>query len=117
MKKTIITAAVMAFLIGGFCTTVSAMETKSSARTEIVAGDDWDKVLNEYEKYVDQYIKTYKKAMKGDMSAMSEYVKLAEKAQELSEKIDKAKGEMSDAQMKRYLKITKKMNDALLEKN
>jgi hypothetical protein len=24
---------------------------------------------------------------------------------------------MSDAQMKRYLKITKKMNDALLEKN
>ena len=92
MKKTIITAAVMAFLMGGFCTTVSAMETKSSARTEIVAGDDWDKVLNEYEKYVDQYIKTYKKAMKGDMSAMSEYVKLAEKAQELSEKIDKAKG-------------------------
>ena len=117
MKKIMMSAAVMAFLMGGICTTVSAMETKASARTEIVAGDDWDKVLNEYEKYVDQYIKTYKKAMKGDMSAMSEYVKLAEKAQELSEKIDKAKGEMSDAQMKRYLKITKKMNDALLEKN
>ena len=115
MKKTIITAAVIAFLIGGFCNTVSAMETKTSARMEIVAGDDWDKVLNEYENYVDQYIKTYKKAMKGDMSALSEYVKLAEKAQELSEKIDKAKGEMTDAQMKRYLKITKKMNDALLE--
>lgn len=93
----------------------AAMEATTSVRTEIVAGNDWDKVLDEYEKYVDQYIKTYKKAMKGDMSAMSDYVKLAEKAQELSDKLDKAKGEMTDAQMKRYLKITKKMSDALLE--
>ena len=111
------TAAVMAFLMGGFCFTASANVVPAKDATEIFAGDKWDKLLDEYEKYVDQYIKTYKKAMKGDMSAMSEYVKLAEKAQELSEKIDKAKGEMSDAQMKRYLKITKKMNDALLEKN
>ena len=110
------TAAVMAFLMGGFCTTALSMETPTIAKTEIVTGDDWDKVLNEYEKYVDQYIKTYKKAMKGDMSAMGDYVKLAEKAQELSDKLDKAKGEMTDAQMKRYLKITKKLNDALLEK-
>ena len=102
--------------MGSFCTIVSAMETKASARMEIVAGDDWDKVLNEYEKYVDQYIKTYKKAMNGDMSAMSEYVKLAEQAQKLSDKIEKAKGELTDAQMKRYLKTTKKLNDALLEK-
>lgn len=109
------TAAVMAFLMGGFCTTSSAMETQTTARTEIVAGDNWDKLLNEYEKYVDQYIKTYKKAMKGDMSAMSEYVKLAEKAQKLADKLDKAKGEMTDAQMKRYLKITNKMTEALLE--
>lgn len=109
------TAAVMAFLMGGFCTTTSAMEPQTTAKTEIVAGDNWDKLLNEYEKYVDQYIKTYKKAMKGDMLAMSEYVKLAEKAQKLADKLDKAKGEMTDAQMKRYLKITNKMTEALLE--
>ena len=78
----------MAFLMGGFCTTALSMETPTIAKTEIVAGDDWDKVLNEYEKYVDQYIKTYKKAMKGDMSAMGDYVKLAEKAQELSDKLE-----------------------------
>lgn len=34
---------------------------------------DWDKLLDEYEQYVDQYVKTYKKAMNGDMSAMAEY--------------------------------------------
>lgn len=102
--------------MGSFCTMVSAMETTASVRTEIVAGDDLDKLLDEYEKYVDQYIQTYKKAMNGDMSAMSEYVKLAEQAQKLSDKIEKAKGELTDAQMKRYLKITKKMTDALSEK-
>lgn len=107
------TAAVMAFLLGSFCTTTSAKEVSVSVRTEIVAGDDWDKLLNEYEKYVDQYIKTYKKAMNGDTSAMSEYVKLAQKAQELSNKLEKAKGKMTDTQAKRYLKITEKMANAL----
>ena len=52
MKKTILTVAVVAFLMGGFCNTVSAMETNRMAKSEIVAGNDWDKVLDEYEKYV-----------------------------------------------------------------
>ena len=85
MKKTLLTVAMVAFLIGGVCPTASAMENNKTAKSEIIAGDDWDKILNEYEKYVDQYIKTYKKAMSGDMSALSEYVELAEKAQKLAE--------------------------------
>lgn len=115
MKKTIMTVAMLAFLMGGVCTTVSAMETNNTTRSEIVAGDDWDKILNEYEKYVDQYIKTYKKAMNGDMTAMSEYVKLAEKAQKLADKLEKAEDEMTTAQLKRYAKITEKMQKALLD--
>ncbi len=110
------TAAVMAFLMGSFCATVSAMETTRTAKLEIVAGDDWDKLLNEYEKYVDQYIKTYKKAMNGDMSAMTEYVKLAEKAQKLADKLEKAEDELTTAQLKRLAKINEKMSKALLEK-
>ena len=113
MKKIMMTAAVMAFLMGGFCTTTSAMEPQTTAKTEIVAGDNWDKLLNEYEKYVDQYIKTYKKAMSGDMTAMSEYVELAEKAQKLANKLEKAEDEMTNAQLKRYAKITEKMTKAL----
>ena len=109
------TAAVMAFLMGGFCTTASALEANNTVKTEIVAGDNWDKILDEYEKYVDQYIKTYKKAMNGDMSAMSEYVKLAEKAQKLADKLENAEDGMTTAQLKRYAKITEKMSKALLD--
>ena len=107
------TVAMLAFLMGGVCTTVSAMETNQTAKSEIVAGDDWDKILNEYEKYVDQYIKTYKKAMNGDTSAMTENLKIAEKAQKLAEKLENAEDEMTTAQLKRYAKITEKMTKAL----
>ncbi len=48
MKKTLLTVAMVAFLMGSFCTTATAMESTSKAKTEIVAGDDWDKLLKEY---------------------------------------------------------------------
>ena len=115
MKKTIMTVAMLAFLMDGVFTTVSAMETNQTAKSEIVAGDDWDKILNEYEKYVDQYIKTYKKAMSGDMTAMTEYVKLAEKAQKLAAKLENAEDELTTAQLKRLAKINEKMQKALLD--
>ena len=83
--------------------------TNSSSKNE------WDQVLDEYEKYVDQYIKFYKKAMNGDMSAMSEYVNLLEKAEKISDQLKDAQGDMTNAQMKRYLSITQKMSNALLD--
>lgn len=78
-------------------------------------GKDWDKFLDEYEQYVDSYIRLMKKATSGDLSAMTEYVTMLEKAQELSEEIDNDKDEMTPTQMKRYLRITQKMTDAALE--
>lgn len=109
------TAAVVAFLMGGFGNVASAKEATNTVSTEIVTGDNWDKVLDEYEKYVDQYIKTYKKAMSGDMTAMSDYLKLAEKAQKLADKLENAEDEMTPAQLKRYAKITEKLTKALSE--
>lgn len=99
--------------MGGFCFGMSAGVVPTQNATEIFAGDDIDKLLDEYEKYVDQYIKVYKKAQKGDSSAMTEYVKLAEKAQKLADKLENAEDEMSVAQMKRYTKITEKMMKAI----
>ena len=99
--------------MGGFCFTTSAGVVPTQNATEIFAGDNIDKLLDEYEKYVDQYIKVYKKAQNGDLSALTEYVKLAEKAQKLSDKLEKAEDEMSVAQMKRYAKITEKMLKAI----
>lgn len=75
--------------------------------------NDWDSVLDEYEKYVDNYVATYKKAMNGDMNALSEYVSLAEQAEKLSNKLSKGQGSMTTAQMNRYTKITTKMANAM----
>ena len=76
---------------------------------------DWDALLNSYEQYVDKYISYMKKAAKGDMSALSEYPALMEKAQEFSEKMKNAQGDMSASQWARYMKITNKMTTAAQE--
>ena len=73
---------------------------------------DWDALLNSYEQYVDKYISYMKKAAKGDMSALSEYPALMEKAQDLSNKMSGAQGDTSAAQWARYMKITNKMAQA-----
>lgn len=76
---------------------------------------DWDALLNSYEQYVDKYISYLKKAAKGDMSALAEYPALMEKAQEFSEKMENAQGDMSASQWARYMKITNKMTTAAQE--
>lgn len=81
--------------------------TSSSSGTE-----DWDALLNSYEQYVDKYISLAKKAAKGDMSALTEYGSLMEKAQEFSNKMQNAQGQMSASQWSRYMKITQKMAQA-----
>lgn len=75
---------------------------------------DWDKLLDDYENYVDQYIKFLKKANSGDMTAMTEYVSFLEKAEKLEEELDKAKNDLSVAQSQRLVKISKKMTDAAM---
>ena len=70
---------------------------------------DWDALLNSYEQYVDKYISYMNKAAKGDMSALSEYPALLEKAQEFSNQMVGAQGEMSSSQWSRYLNITTKI--------
>lgn len=84
-----------------------------------ISGDtdtpDWNELLDSYEQYVDQYISYAKKAAKGDMDALAEYPSLMQKAQEFSEKMEGAQGNMSESQWARYMKITNKMTKALQE--
>lgn len=77
--------------------------------------EDWDELLESYEEYVDKYISYLKKASKGDMDALSEYPALMEKAQELSEKIQKTQSDMPATQWARYNKISMKMLKAAQE--
>lgn len=74
------------------------------------SGENWDAVLDSYEKYVNKYVSLMKKANAGDMSAMSEYPSMLQEAQELSEKLSNAQGELSSAQWARYMRITAKMS-------
>jgi hypothetical protein len=94
-----------------------AVESAESPESDIESADvqesagseDWDALLRSYEQYVDKYIAYMKKAAKGDMSALSEYPALLEKAQDLDEKLKNAEGEMSASQWKKYGKISMKM--------
>ena len=87
-------------------------ESISSSST---GSEDWDSMLDSYEQYVNKYIALLKKASNGDMTAMAEYAGLMQKAQELSDKISGAQGDMSASQWARYMKITTKMTTAAQE--
>lgn len=87
--------------------------TDDTASTESDS-EDWDKALDEYEAYVDSYIKLLKKAQAGDMSAMTEYPTCLEKAEAFGKKFDNAKGSMSTKQIKRYTDITMKITTAAM---
>lgn len=75
----------------------------------------WDDVLDEYEKYVDNYIRLYKSAMAGNISALSEYADMMEQAETYADKLENAQGNMTQAQISRYLRITEKMSNALID--
>jgi len=74
--------------------------------------EDWNAVLDAYEKYVDQYIRMMERVNKGDDTAIAEYPGLLAKAEELQKKLENAKGEMTSTQIARLNKIQQKMLDA-----
>lgn len=76
------------------------------------SSENWDAVLDSYEKYIDQYIKLLKKAQNGDMSAMTEYVEMMEKATDLAEKMENADDDLSASQMSRFVKLQTKLANA-----
>ena len=80
-------------------------KTKSSTNTS----NEWDTILKDYEKFIDQYIVLYKKAAKGDMSAMSEYPGIMNKANNLGNKLANAKGNLTSSQLSKYTKLQEKL--------
>lgn len=86
---------------------------KDNSSPSSATNTNWDSVLDEYEKFVDNYITLYKKATAGDMSAITEYANCLESAEKLQEKLDNAQSSLTSAQLSRYTRITNKMLDAL----
>ena len=66
-------------------TQTSSSSTTSSETTTSTTTKDWDSVLDEYEAFVDDYIKALNKATNGDISVYTEMESLMEKAEKCLE--------------------------------
>lgn len=86
--------------------------SSSSSNKSASNDEDWDKVLKSYESYIDQYIKLMKKVKNGDMSVMTEYAEMMEKATDLSEKMSNAGNDLSASQMSKFMKLQTKLANA-----
>src|SRR5690606_31855293 len=62
--------------------------SNTTAYTSSTRSADWDKLLVDYEAYIDQYIKLFKKAQNGDNTALVEYPGLLEKAERLQHSLE-----------------------------
>lgn len=98
-------------LIDAIEESISTLSTTSSSS----GSKDVDKLLDDYESFVNHYIEFYKKAQKGDIAAIAEYAAALEKAEKLDKELEKAKGDFTVAQMQRLLKIQQKMAGAALD--
>lgn len=89
--------------------------TVEATETETSGSEDYDKMLDDYDEYVTEYVSFYKKAMKGDQSALAEYPAMMEKAAKLQESMQQAQGnnQLSVKQITRMSKIQTKMLQAM----
>lgn len=90
-------------------------ETKSNIETVSSSDSNIDKMLDDYEEYVDKYIVYAKKIQAGDTSMMKEYTEIMGKAIDYGESMEKIKEdeEITPAQMKRMMEIQTKMAGAI----
>lgn len=94
----------------------SAVAESTLENTETSTGSqDYDKMLDEYDEYVVEYVKFYKKAMKGDSDALAEYPALMEKATEFQKSMEEAQSndQLSIEQITRMSEIQTKMLQAM----
>ena len=84
-------------------------ESVSDASPATKSPDEWDAALDEYEKYVDSYLKFYKKAMAGDANAMTEYADYLQRTQKLTEKFSAVEKELTPKQYSRFMELQTKM--------
>lgn len=74
-----------------------------------------DEMLNSYERYINEYIKLLKKYSNGDMSVLTQYMEMLEKAQDFAEKLSDVDGQLSASQTKRLLDLNNKFSKAIID--
>jgi len=92
--------------------TSSTSSDENVTSTKKVGSENWNSILDSYEKYINQYIALLKKANAGDASALTEYATMMEKATEFADKLENASDDLSAAQSARFLKLQTKLTNA-----
>ncbi|MCM1031133.1 MAG: hypothetical protein NC410_06830 [Oscillibacter sp.] len=85
-----------------------------SGKSKSTSSNNWDKILTEYESFVNSYVKLIKKAQNGDVSALTESAEILEKANSLSEKLSNAEDDMSASQAAKFVKLQNKIATAAM---
>ena len=85
----------------------------SSSVSASSGSNDWDAVLDEYESYVNKMTKYVTRMANGDPTAGLEYASAQADALAMYEKMEKAKSDMTAAQVRRMNSILAKYNKAL----
>jgi len=93
----------------------SSSDEKSSEETASAGNQDWDKLLKDYEVYTDKYIALMQKVKNKDMSAMSDYQDMLDKAEKLGKDLDKAQSKLSPDQLNKMMQIQTKLSNAAME--
>lgn len=100
------------------CLKINSAENKSSIEenycSQIPFHTKWDKCLDDYENYTLEYIKQYKKSLKGNLISLSKYPYMKAKSEALCERLTAAQNKtlLSEEQLKRISKIQMKLVNA-----
>lgn len=96
--------------------TTSEQEKEEETASEKVDTAKFDKMLDEYEAYVTKYIDFAKRAKAGDMSIMTEYTSLMEKAEDFNKAMKEVENsnQVTPEQLERMLKIQTKFSKEAL---
>jgi len=103
----LLSAAVLLIFCG--CNGCSKSASEESKKEAVIYISPEDKLLNDYEKYVDDMIAEYLKIDSGDIDAYNNIAPLSEIGTEVRSKISFA--EFNEEQQKRYLQIDEKRRD------
>ena len=89
-----------------------SVEFDSDDSSSSSSSADVEAMLDSYDRYVTKYIAVMKKVAQNDASALAEYPSLMEQCNDLTEKLQRCKDDMSPAQWNRFNKITMRMAEA-----
>lgn len=103
--------------VEGNATSFSSDESEDgeTSTTSNSKSKDWDKVLKDYEDYINKYIALMKKANAGDVSAITEYASMLEKAEKLQTSLNNAGDNLTATQAAKFLKLQQKLTNAAME--